>query len=914
MELKGVPKMLNRLKSTLGLLIVGLSAITIMLVLNIYPEYLWFDSFKFSAHWWFVFKTKVSFFSIGFLVSFIWLSLNFKIVQKYTQRPFQDHLDFNTPFAPFNAILKQLWENARKNNTLTASSKLNTWITRLGILALSILFGLTFRSNWDTILAYLNQSPTGSTDPLFGYDLAFYFFTLPLLNTLHGWLTMLMVLSIGIIGWTYFSKNILFVIFSQHKYSPNIRRHVGSLLAIFIALIGVGTYLGGFDLLYSQEGVVFGAGYTDTSIHLPVKYILTTLWFLEAILVLAWAFNASLTYAVIGLALIVIMNISGGKVIPGIVQNYIVAPNEMQKEKPYIEHNINYTRKAYGLDKISTRAFPVKNNLSIEKLEKNEETLRNIRLWNAEPLKQTFSQLQEIRLYYEFANIDVDRYTLNGKLQQVMLSSRELDVNQLSSQAQTWINRHLVYTHGYGACLSPVNEITPEGLPIFYMKDLPPVSSIDQRITRPEIYFGERTNEYAIVNTKQKEFDYPKGDSNVYTNYEGQGGIPLDSIFKRALFAFSLSDMKIFVSNLITNESRLLINRNITTITRRIAPFLEFDKDPYLVITEEGRMIWVQDAYTSSSKYPYSEPFYRDINYIRNSVKITIDAYSGDTNFYIIDQEDPIIKTYAKMFPNFFKTEIPSDIKSHIRYPKDLFTIQSLMLRTYHMTDPQVFYNREDLWAIPKEKYGESEQVMKPYYMVTKLPDEDTSSFVLMLPFTPTNKNNMISWMAVNCDGDNYGKATLFTFPKEGTIYGPMQIESRIDQDTEISQKLTLWGQVGSRVIRGNLMVVPIEESLIYVEPIYLQATQSKLPELKRVIFGYDDTIVMEKDLPSAMGTVFNQKFNFNKLETVTKKKGLTVTNTSSVTQKLLSVKASLEKIKNQLIKELSALETLLKE
>lgn len=905
--------MLNKFKSLPTLFFIGLLALTSMLVLKIYPEYLWFESFSFNQYWWTVFKTKTSFFGIGFLISFIWLILNFKIVKKYTERPFQDHLDFNTPFAPFNVLLKKIWENAQKKNTVTVSSTLNSWLIKLGIFVLSILFGLTFRANWATLLAYFHQSPTGTVDPLFAKDLSFYFFTLPLLNSLHAWLTMMMILSIIIICWTYFSKNILFVIFSKHKYSPNIRRHVGFLLALFVALVGVGTYLGGFDLLYSQKGVVFGAGYTDTQIYLPVKYILTTLWFIEALLILAWAFNASLSYAVVGLAIIIVMTVGGTKFVPSIIQNYIVAPNEMRKEKEYIKHNIEYTRKAYGLDLVSTQQFPVKNNLSIKKLEQNEETLNNIRLWNAEPLKQTFGQLQEIRLYYEFANIDVDRYTLNGKLQQVMLSARELDVNQLSDQAQTWINRHLVYTHGFGACLSPVNEITPEGLPLFYIKDLPPVSTIGLSITRPEIYFGEKTDEYAIVNTKQKEFDYPKGDSNVYASYAGQGGIALDSLLKRALFAYSLSDMKIFVSNLINNESRLLIDRNIQTITSRLAPFLDFDKDPYLVLTDEGRLVWIQDAYTSSSKYPYSEPFYRDVNYIRNSVKITIDAYSGETNFYIIDETDPFITTYAKMFPDFFKSkaEIPATIKKHLRYPKDLFTIQSLMLRTYHMTDPQVFYNREDLWNIPKEKYGESEQTMKPYYMVTKLPGQDVSSFILMLPFTPTNKNNMISWLAVDCDGDNYGKATLFKFPKEKTIYGPMQIESRIDQDTDISQKLTLWGQVGSRVIRGNLMVVPVEESLIYVEPIYLQATQSKMPELKRVIFGYHDTIVMEKTLPDGIEAVFNKKLRFDRGDDPVELK-LEPTTKGVAMEKLKMLRDALIRIKGDIIRELKELEGVL--
>ncbi|MFT5171311.1 MAG: uncharacterized membrane protein (UPF0182 family), partial [Candidatus Marinamargulisbacteria bacterium] len=414
-----------------------------------------------------------------------------------------------------------------------------------------------------------------------------------------------------------------------------------------------------------------------------------------------------------------------------------------------------------------------------------------------------------------------------------------------------------------GVCMTPVNEVTSEGLPSFYIRDIPPISRQGFEIVRPEIYFGERTDSYILVNTDQQEFDFPRGDRNVYTNYSGSGGIVLDSIFKRFIYAVKFSDLKILISTLIKPESRLLYDRSIMQIVSKIAPFIAFDRDPYVVVTESGRMVWMLDGYTVSDRFPYSEPFQRGgLNYIRNSVKVTVDAYNGATNFYVADKKDPIIQTLSAIYSGMFKSfdRMPLELKTHIRYPKDLFSVQANMFRTYHMTDTQVFYNREDLWAIPQETYEESEQTMEAYYMVTRLPQEKKDSFILLLPFTPTNKHNMISWLSAKCDLDDYGKLNVYKFPKKRMIYGPMQIESRIDQDTEISQKLTLWGQVGSRVIRGNLMVVPIEDSLIYVEPIYLQATQSKLPELKRTIFAYDDKIVMGKDLDDAISKLFDEK------------------------------------------------------
>ena len=831
------------------------------LLTSFYPDILWFRSFSYEQLWWTIFNAKIALFALFFILSFVWLFLNYKFAWSQSEKAnLSSDMAFNTPFPFLNQFLSQLRLNRLNRNQPSLPQTFYRFTLIIGIVLVSVMMGLVGRSWWQDFLTYFNQVEFGVTEPLFNLDISFYLFTLPFFQHVQGWLMSLCVITLLAIGWLYFSKNILLVIFSKNNTAPFIRRHVVLLLALFAGLMAWGIHLDIYELVYSDRGVVFGAGYTDETIVVGVSRLLVWLLGIESLLLVVWAFRPRFYAPIYGLVVLLLVLVGGQRVLPSVVQNYIVGPNEFVKESEYISRNIEYTRLAYGLDKIQEKQFPVSYDLTAEDIANNDTTVKNIRLWNQEPLKQTFSQLQEIRLYYEFANIDVDRYTIEGQLQQVMLSPRELDVTQLTSQAQTWINQHLVYTHGYGLCMSPVNEVTKEGLPKFYLKDLPTKSEVpDIKVTRPEIYFGERTIEYVLVNTSQKEFNYPKGDSNVYARYEGKGGIQLDSFFKRMVFSLKFSDLKLLISPMITSESRMIYDRRIQEITRKLMPFVAYDQDPYLVVTDSGRMVWMQDGYTLSDKFPYSEPYGR-FNYIRNTVKTTIDAYSGEVNFYIVDQSDPIIRVYSKMFPGVFKSidDMPADMKRHMRYPKDLFTVQSKMYNTYHMADPQVFYNREDLWEIPNETYGETEQVMKPYYMVTKLPGDDKESFVLMLPFTPTNKNNMIAWMNVKCDPDEYGQLEVFKFPKERTIYGPMQIESRIDQDTEISQKLTLWGQVGSRVIRGNIMVVPIEDSLIYVEPIYLQATQSKFPELKRVILSHSDTVVMANTLDEAIESQFS--------------------------------------------------------
>ncbi|MBT5856098.1 UPF0182 family protein [bacterium] len=828
-------------------------------ILNLYPELLWFRSFNAEPVWWFTLHAQLRVFGVALAVFSTFIGLNVWIARRISAST-KSKLStphFNPPFEFMNDLYRSFQSYKSTSSFAALSSKAYRTLLILGVLGLASFFALITKSWWQEWYLYIHQTPFNIIEPIFNRDMGFYVFTLPLFQKLQNLISTLIIFTLGFVGWVYFSQNILAYVFSSQR-SSGIKIHIAFILAILCFNSSADSFLNMAELLYSTDGSVFGAGYTDIHVRLFSQRIQAFLLLFEGVILLIWAFRSSLRIPALGFGLIIISSLFVGNVIPSIVQNFIVSPNEIQKELPYIKHNINYTRIAYGLDKVKVSELDLQNTLSDKTLQDNRVTLNNIRLWNREPLKQTFKQLQEIRLYYEFGQVDVDRYMIDGTLRQVMLSAREMVIDQLSPQAQTWLNRHLVYTHGYGLCLSPVNQVSPEGLPVFFIKDLPPVSHVGLPITRPEIYFGEKPNNYIIANTSLKEFDYPKGSKNQLTHYQGSGGIQLSSIFHRLIYAIKFSDIKILISNYIRPESRLLYDRNIATIVKKITPYIAYDNDPYLVLSDSGRMVWMMDGYTHSNKFPYSEPYRNTLNYIRNSVSVTIDAYDGMPHFYIKDPKDPIILTLAKLYPTLFKpfAEMPIDLQRHIRYPKDLFSIQADLYRTYHMTDPQVFYNREDLWDIPSETYGETEVKMEPYHAIVKLPGETKESFILMRPFTPTNKNNMIAWMSAKGDLENYGQLNVVQFSKKRTIFGPMQIESRIDQDTDISQNLTLWGQVGSRVIRGNLMVIPFENSLVYAEPIYLQATQSKMPELKRVILAYGDKIVMEKSLETAIDAI----------------------------------------------------------
>jgi uncharacterized protein len=631
------------------------------------------------------------------------------------------------------------------------------------------------------------------------------------------------------------------------------------------------SYLAMPNLLFGEDGPVAGARYTEIHALLPILYAQSVVAAVVALLAVASILLRSNRLVWIG-AFVYLLTIAAAWIYPGIMQRFSVAPNELAKETPYIQHNIAATRKAFGLDHIEEREMSGEKRLSAEDIQKNRLTVNNIRLWDQGPLLETFSQIQEIRLYYEFKQVDNDRYRINGEMQQVMLSPRELASASLPNR--NWINERLTFTHGFGLTLGPVDKVKEDGQPVLFVQDIPPASTIPSlKIERPEIYFGELTDEHVYVKTAAKEFSYPAGEENVFKNYEGEGGVSLGSSFRRLLFSTRFGDLKLMLSADLTPESRVLFHRNIRERLEMVAPYLTFDNDPYLVVSE-GRLYWLADAYTHSDRYPYSQAIRTSsgsLNYIRNSVKAVVDAYHGTVSLYIADERDPLIQTYARIFPGSLKplAEMPEGLRAHLRYPEDIFKIQAQVYSTYHMDQPQVFYNKEDLWtpaviggSSPQSSEGGREpvaqtQTIEPYYTIMKLPGGQSEEFILMQPFTPRNKDNLASWMAARSDGEHYGKLVVYRFPKQKLIYGPKQIVTRANQDPEISRQLTLWDQRGSRVIPGTLMVIPVEESLLYVQPLYLRAASGRIPELRRVIVAADDRIAMEPTLEASLQRLF---------------------------------------------------------
>ncbi|MDP7557680.1 MAG: UPF0182 family protein [Nitrospinaceae bacterium] len=722
-----------------------------------------------------------------------------------------------------------------------------------GPLVLAVLTGLIIGQKWELVQLYLEAVPFGSADPVFGNDYSFYLFTLPLLNLGKSVLwEAFVVLGIGT-GIIVFLKQFIYLGPNGIVMQPEARRPLSSLAFYFLILMAMEFHLQRYDLLLGGNGVVTGIGFADFHGQLPILNTMSVLSLIGSGLSFFIATGRGMKKVVLALTGIGVFYFAGS-FYPKILQNFVVNPNELIKETPFIEHTIAGSLKAYGLDTTESKSLTGAASLNAESIRANSLTIENIRLWDEEPLLDTLGQIQEIRTYYQFNSVDNDRYTIDGKYRQTLLSPRELQSENLPNR--TWINEHLTFTHGYGVSLSPVNQITPQGMPVLFIKDIPPRSNVDLKVEQPEIYFGELSNDHVFVNTGTKEFDYPEGEENVYKNYEGSGGIPVESIVRKALLAARFKTLKILFSQDIKDESRVLMYRNITERVLKIVPFLRLDSDPYLVVTE-GKMKWIYDAYTVSDRFPYSQTIPRFGNYVRNSVKIVIDAYEGSMQFYIADPNDPIILTWKNIFPELFKdlSEMPEDLRSHIRYPADLFTIQAFIYATYHMKTPQVFYNKEDQWEIPEI----DNKMMEPYYTIMKLPGNTKEEYILMLPFTPRGKSNLSAWMVAQSDGENYGQLVAYTFPKQKLIYGPNQIVARINQDAEVSRQISLWDQRGSKVIQGTMLVIPIEESLIYVRPLYLRADAGKIPELKRVIVGYEDKIAMESTLEKALAKIFDE-------------------------------------------------------
>lgn len=722
--------------------------------------------------------------------------------------------------------------------------------------ALALFVGQWGAQRWEELLLFTNRADVGTVDPVIGRDIGFYLFSLPLLELLKAFGSFALLATAIMTAVVYYVRGGISLSERGAAVDEKVRRHLAVLVGLFACAIAAGFYLDGFRLLFSSSNAFYGAGYADVNSRLLTYRVLTFLTPVAGAMLAVGIWRGAWRLALLPPLVVVALYLIGIRVYPGVLQKFKVAPNELALETPYIENNLKFTRFGYDLDKIETVPFDVDTKLSAADIANNDATIKNIRLWDHAPLLKTYSQLQQIRTYYKFFDVDNDRYKVNGQYSQVMLSPRELSYADLPSK--NWINERLIFTHGNGITFGPVSRISKEGLPEFFVKDIPAVSLADIKVNRPEIYFGELSNDYVVVKTKVPEFSYPTATGNINTTYAGKGGVPIDSLLKKALFAARFRTEKILLSSDITAESRIIYNRNINERVKAVAPFLRFDGDPYMVVDEKGRLKWIIDAYTYSDRLPYSKPLKGGINYMRNSVKAVVDAYDGSLSFYISDPNDVLAKVYARIFPELFKplSAMPDDLRRHVRYPHQFLQLQAAMFTAYHMTDPKVFYNKENLWQVP----ALGEKPMEPYYTIMKLPGEKVEEYILLLPFTPSKRDNLAAWLTARCDEPNYGKIRAYTFPRDRLIYGPKQIDARINQDSFISQQLTLWSQRGSEVIRGSLLVIPIEKSLLYVQPLFLAADKAGLPELKRVIVAFGDQVVMEENLELALQRLFGGK------------------------------------------------------
>ena len=823
------------------LLLPFLALILFNTVLGFYTDWLWYDSLALTS----VFFTRIiaslGLFAVGAVAFWLFFVVNVMVARRLNPQGLAE--------TPVMEVIQSI------------GVRLTPIIVLVGAF-FAFFMGTGASSAWEELLLFFNQQPFGRIDPIFGRDVSFFLFTLPIWQFLRGWLmtaTVITLIATALasgIGWRGWNA------------PAAVRAHLSLLGTLILLLIAWRYRLDALELVYSARGAVFGAGYTDVHAQLPAFTILVFVTIIAAILLLVNVFLRQAWRAIV-VVLVgwVAISALAGNVYPNLVQRFQVNPNEFTREREYIAHNIEFTRAAFGLDNIVDENFDAESELTAEELLSQPDTIRNIRLWDYRPLLQTYNQVQALRQQYQFTDIDIDRYDIEGERRQLMLSARELIPDQLEQPAQTWVNRKLVYTHGYGVAASPVAEITPDGLPTFVLKDLPVQGILE--VTRPQIYFGERTNDYVIVKTETEEFDYPRGEGgNVFTTFEGDTGINIGGFLPRLAFAIQFADINLFISQELNSESQLLWRRNILQRTQEVAPFLRYDSDPYIVVGEDGHLYWFLDAYTVSGRFPYSEPTEAGtrtlppgFNYIRNPVKVIIDAYTGDMRFYIVEPDEPIAAAYARIFPDLFSSfdDMPDDLRAHIRYPNDLFSIQAGVFRTYQMTEPTDFYNREDVWAWPEEIFDNQSRPMEPYYVLMQLPGNSDLDFIQILPFTPANRENMISWLAAQNDPGKYGEMLVYRFGKDSLVFGPKQIEARIDQDPVISSQLSLWNQQGSQVIRGNLLVIPIGESLLYVEPLYLQAATGKIPELKRVILATSERVIMAENLGLALAEQFGR-------------------------------------------------------
>ena len=858
---------LNRFQIVLGALVV---VVVGGVIASFYTDFLWFESLKRQGIFWTIVKARWSAAFVFGIPAALLVGLNLWLAERFTRQA----LLAGTFFRDENA----------EGETVPPS--------RIGYLVVGavvvLLLGNIGASQWALLLRYFNDQPFNLTDPIFSRDVGFYVFALPFYRFLANYLLGSLILAGVIVGLIYLAGGSIRVQ-ERIQMLPKALGHLSVLFGLFLLDIAWIYRLKIYGLLYSEGDVVFGASYADVVVEIWVYWLLVLVFIAAAGFQFANIRALGKRFPMIGLAALAIGVAIVSWLPAAVIQKLVVQPSELDRETPYLEYNIAATRHAFGLDDIEEKPFEASEDLSRADVEANPLTIRNVPIWDERPLVQTYQQVQEIRPYYVFAGVDVDRYRIDGVYRQVMLSAREMDTDRLPSQARNWVNERLQYTHGYGVALSPVDHVTPEGLPALMVKDIPPVFPKGLEIERPELYYGEGETGYVVVNTSMQEFDYPKGDENKFSTYEGAGGVEMGGFFGRLTFAIRFRDINLLLSNYIEPQSRIILRRQVHDRAEAIAPYLQYDSDPYLVISE-GRLFWILDAYTTTDMYPYATRGGRNyINYIRNSVKVVMDAYDGTLTYYRMDVDDPIIASYDEMFPGLFVpvATMPADLKAHLRYPKDMFKLQATLYRSYHMQDVRLFYNQEDLWEIPNEIYSDHAQMIQPYYIIVKLPGEEREEFLLMAPFTPARKDNMIGWMAARCDGDSYGDLLVYRLPKDRMIFGPMQLEARIDQQPEISSQLTLWGQKGSEVIRGNLLVIPIERSFMYVEPIYLQARQeieapayqggggppdpteqwrqpprreirsAAIPELKQVIVAFGGRVIMRDTFRQALADLF---------------------------------------------------------
>ena len=736
----------------------------------------------------------------------------------------------------------------------------------LGTLFVSALFALGVATQWRTALQLIYRTPFGVADPVFGRDVGYYVFALPALELILGLALGCIVIGLFLIALpVYLARNAVSVVGNRMSIAAQAQKHVGVLGALLLLVIALQIHFIRIPgLLFGDHLALSGANYVDLHVRLFALHVQSVVALAAAGYVVWAAWREQFVGAVTRGAIAYIAVSAAVWAIPAGYQRLVVQPNELARETPQIVHHIKATRQAWGIDSVDLREVGVEARLTPQTIASNRATIDNVRLWDREPLLQTFGQIQSIRTYYDFVAVDDDRYQIGGQLRQVMLAARELNTEALPTKG--FINEHLTYTHGMGVTLGPSNEVTGEGLPVLFIKDLPPVSTVDVRVTRPQIYFGEQSNDFVLAPSGQREFDYPagEGDAAAYSSYDGRGGVSAGSFLRRLLFAIRFGSLNILLSSDLTDKTRILYYRDVRERAERAMPFLEFDRDPYMVIANDGRLHWILDAYTASERYPYAEPIADGINYMRNSVKVVIDAYDGTVSAYLTAPDDPMIRTLARIYPKLLQplANMPADLRAHLRYPEDLFRVQTTLYATYHMANPETFYHREDQWQIPGVRPAsapatggaQGESFLR--HMVMRLPGQTEPEFILMRPFTPRQKDNLAAWMVARNDGAHYGQLAVYRFPRQSLVFGPNQIVNRINQDTEVSRQITLWDQRGSEVLRGELLVLPIEGALIYVQPLYLRAQGGRIPELKRVVVAHEGRVAMAETLDAALSAL----------------------------------------------------------